>query len=167
MRRLICAVFCVLVPLSAHAAFLGNLGSVPPGVSDTRVGLTPGAYDDYYNFLAASDVTNANISFVLDPSTTGFFLPGAFSIELYAGTTPAGSPLAQGLSGGVPGVSFLADLTANTTYTIRTAFSFNAGAGITVDATTSISAVPIPSAVWLFATGLLGLVGIARRGKPV
>lgn len=34
---------------------------------------------------------------------------------------------------------------------------------LVVDATTEISSVPIPSAVWLFGTGLLGLVGIARR----
>lgn len=30
---------------------------------------------------------------------------------------------------------------------------------------TSASAVPIPAAVWLFGSGLLGLVGIARRKK--
>ena len=29
----------------------------------------------------------------------------------------------------------------------------------------NVGAVPIPSAVWLFGTGLLGLVGIARRKK--
>lgn len=27
----------------------------------------------------------------------------------------------------------------------------------------SVSAVPVPAAVWLFATGLLGLVGVARK----
>ncbi len=29
----------------------------------------------------------------------------------------------------------------------------------------SISTVPIPAAVWLFGSGLLGLLGIARRKK--
>lgn len=29
-----------------------------------------------------------------------------------------------------------------------------------------ISSVPIPSAVWLFGSGLLGLVGVARRRQP-
>lgn len=30
----------------------------------------------------------------------------------------------------------------------------------------TISAVPIPAAVWLFGSGLLGFIGIARRKKP-
>ena len=29
----------------------------------------------------------------------------------------------------------------------------------------SVSAVPVPGAVWLFASGLLGMIGIARRKK--
>ncbi len=35
----------------------------------------------------------------------------------------------------------------------------------TVVATESIGAVPVPAAVWLFGSGLLGLVGVARRKK--
>lgn len=31
------------------------------------------------------------------------------------------------------------------------------------DGTVNVSAVPIPAAVWLFGSGLLGLVGLARR----
>ena len=30
---------------------------------------------------------------------------------------------------------------------------------------TNVSAVPVPAAVWLFGSGLLGLVGVARRKK--
>jgi hypothetical protein len=30
-----------------------------------------------------------------------------------------------------------------------------------------VSAVPVPAAVWLFGSSLLGLVGIARRKKKV
>ncbi|MGB5718279.1 MAG: VPLPA-CTERM sorting domain-containing protein [Gammaproteobacteria bacterium] len=34
-----------------------------------------------------------------------------------------------------------------------------------ISITTDVSAVPVPAAVWLFGSGLLGLVGIARRKK--
>ncbi|WP_426991129.1 PEP-CTERM sorting domain-containing protein [Methylomonas sp. CM2] len=30
---------------------------------------------------------------------------------------------------------------------------------------TSTPAVPVPGAVWLFGTGLLGLLGLKRRGR--
>jgi len=33
-------------------------------------------------------------------------------------------------------------------------------------ATITVSAVPVPAAVWLFGSGLIGLVGIARRRTP-
>jgi hypothetical protein len=168
MRKYICAVICLFAPLSVHAASLGNLGNVPPPVSDTRNALTPGSYDDYYTFFAVSDVTDANISFTLEPSSTGIFQAGAFSIQLFEGVSfPTGTPIASGLSGGgQPSVSFLADLMSNTTYTVRTVFSFGInGTGVTADATTSVNAVPIPTAVWLFGSGLIGMVGIARRKK--
>jgi hypothetical protein len=34
-----------------------------------------------------------------------------------------------------------------------------------VSVTADVSAVPVPAAVWLFGSGLLGLVGVARRKK--
>lgn len=36
-----------------------------------------------------------------------------------------------------------------------------------VSITTDVSAVPVPAAVWLFGSGLLGLVGVARRKKAL
>jgi len=42
---------------------------------------------------------------------------------------------------------------------------FNAGFNATMAATPKPSAVPVPAAVWLFGSGLLGLVGVARRKK--
>jgi len=48
-------------------------------------------------------------------------------------------------------------------YTVDTG-TFGQGPGWnTTSGTSSLSAVPIPAAVWLFGSGLLGLVGMARR----
>jgi hypothetical protein len=35
------------------------------------------------------------------------------------------------------------------------------------DASLTVTAVPVPAAVWLFGSGILGLVGVARRRKQV
>jgi len=37
--------------------------------------------------------------------------------------------------------------------------------GFTTEAFVSVAPVPVPAAMWLFGSGLLGLVGIARRKK--
>jgi hypothetical protein len=44
---------------------------------------------------------------------------------------------------------------------------FDNGAVLSIDAVASNppSEIPVPAAVWLFGSGLLGLVGVARRKK--
>jgi hypothetical protein len=41
----------------------------------------------------------------------------------------------------------------------------DAGAIYLDDASLTVTAVPVPAAVWLFGSGLLGLIGVARRKK--
>ena len=43
-------------------------------------------------------------------------------------------------------------------------FDIGSGNSLTV---LSVSEVPVPAAIWLFGSGLLGLIGISRRKKPV
>lgn len=43
--------------------------------------------------------------------------------------------------------------------------TFNVQSGSLSNVTNGVSAVPVPAAVWLFGSGLLGLVGVARRKK--
>ncbi|MFK5947582.1 MAG: VPLPA-CTERM sorting domain-containing protein [Methylococcales bacterium] len=43
--------------------------------------------------------------------------------------------------------------------------NFNANFDMTSITVTKISAIPVPAAVWLFGSGLVGLAGIARRRK--
>ncbi|MDH5570797.1 MAG: VPLPA-CTERM sorting domain-containing protein [Gammaproteobacteria bacterium] len=42
---------------------------------------------------------------------------------------------------------------------------FDGSVEITYDYTPTVSAVPVPAAIWLFGSGLIGLAGIARRRK--
>lgn len=46
---------------------------------------------------------------------------------------------------------------------LTTQFSTFADASVTVTYNYSVAAVPVPAAVWLFGSGLIGLVGVARR----
>jgi hypothetical protein len=43
-------------------------------------------------------------------------------------------------------------------------FDIGSGNSLTVTSVNS-SVVPIPAAVWLFGSGLIGLIGLARRKK--
>jgi hypothetical protein len=43
--------------------------------------------------------------------------------------------------------------------------SYDGGSGVTVDGYYQISAVPIPPAILLFGSGLIGLIGVTRRRK--
>jgi len=55
----------------------------------------------------------------------------------------------------------------NKTITIDATNGYSIAPGYDVWAKFDIVAVPIPAAVWLFGSGLLGLAGVARRKKAV
>ena len=167
MKNLICAVFFLVAPLSAHAAFILDLGYVPGSVADTRSTLSLRAYDDFYTFSVVSDVDDAKIKFALEPSSVGFFQAGGFRIELFEGVSnPVGISIASAESrGDQPSLFFLADLSSDTSYALRTAFNYNGANEVTAAATTSVTVVPVPAAAWLFGSGLIGLIGLARRKK--
>ena len=46
------------------------------------------------------------------------------------------------------------------------AYEWTGGSGATADSfELNVGVVPIPAAAWLFDSGLLGLIGLARRNK--
>ena len=141
-----------------------------------------GGIDDYFIFnvsgdffFSSSDVVLNGVTAdhviwnVLNVSTLDGYL-GNFSVELKNSGTFNGTLLApnraisvdqltvNGAIIGGKGVSHvLADIDKD-----------NAGISIHSDATVNyvpFSPVPVPAAVWLFGSGLLGLVGMARRKK--
>src|SRR5690625_1627215 len=91
MRHVLATAALMIASTATQAAMLGDLGSFPATVTDTRTGLAPGAHDDYYTFFVSEDTT-AIVSFGLTTSSPEWFQPGAFSIELYEGQQPAGVP---------------------------------------------------------------------------
>jgi len=54
---------------------------------------------------------------------------------------------------------------ANNTIGIHMNFGLSAGDSVTFDTLFDVTPVPVPAAVWLFGSGLIGLAGIARRKK--
>lgn len=87
-------------------------------------------------------VNNTNYHFLLD------FTPGQTEIVI--------------TSGGAPVESFMI---ADTTYTLGGFGFYTYSQDNVTFSNLIVSAVPVPPAVWLFGSGLLGLVGIARRKK--
>lgn len=90
------------------------------------------------------------VSASLSNAGTGF----GSSLYFYYITGSGGSTLAQATK-----TAF-----ANATGDGMWSLSANGTATYTIP---GVSAVPVPAAAWLFGSGLLGLVGIARRKRPV
>lgn len=56
---------------------------------------------------------------------------------------------------------------ANSSIGIHMIFDLSAGDKVTFDTLFDVTPVPVPAAVWLFGSGLLGLVAVARRKAQV
>lgn len=110
-------------------------------------------------------------------ATLGTFSTFAMYEALIDGTgqqelAPAGSSLTCS-SGGGCSASFLFPLTFGPTggpavagnIGINNIFTLTAGDTVHLESYFEVTAVPVPAAIWLFGSGLLGLVGMARRKK--
>ncbi|MCG6938822.1 MAG: hypothetical protein LJE83_11720 [Gammaproteobacteria bacterium] len=73
-----------------------------------------------------------------------------FDVSCSDTTSPSGTAITDTMS-----VTF--DVTAGTTY------GFGADASANVYTDVYVSAIPVPAAIWLFGTGLICLVGLAKR----
>lgn len=87
------------------------------------------------------------------PVWTGTEWNGTTSLSLYLGTRHAGASAIYGLTGHWDSVWV-------NVYRMSTT---NEARLYALSSVITVSSVPIPSAVWLFGSGLLGLIGLARR----
>lgn len=131
------------------------------------------------NYLGLDDAGNYNLFLAGDSFTMSFDTPqnavGLYLVSgdvLFAGdfsiSTSAGSVFNSDIvdiTFGDGGLAYYLGLTSDTAFSSAT-LQFDAGAEgaflYSVDDIT-VSAVPVPAAVWLFSSGMIGLAGIARR----
>ena len=99
---------------------------------------------------------------LIDGSAFTTLLADTFSVSALAGGSQA-FPLAGG-SFGLPGPSFPGP-GVNTTIGIQLMFTLSAKDSVSFTSNFQVQPVPVPAALWLFGSGLLGLAGVARRRK--
>ncbi|MBI3571611.1 MAG: VPLPA-CTERM sorting domain-containing protein [Gammaproteobacteria bacterium] len=151
-------------PGFAYLDDAGNLVQVNPGPVQIG-GLACGAsYSGSFSFDAPGISPGVSVGFggVVERQ------PGPINLPLYAfaaGTDPAG--LAD--PGSAPWISLGAvALESNPGPVQLPLYAFSSGVAYQVGTfEVTLQAVPLPAALWLFGSGVAGLIGVARRRQPV
>ena len=122
------------------AKFAGSLGLQPWNVDDGSDGGGTGLWDVF--------TTGSNTNRNQGPFTPGFTVTGSNLVDA-AGGTWTGTLVSAGNIGGSWGDFNMTQYSEVFDITIKSA----------------TTVIPVPAAVWLFGSGLIGLVGVARRRK--
>jgi hypothetical protein len=147
----------------------GDYSNTAAGASNVGIGGTttftgtidPVAHgdEDYFSFTISKAITSIVIdNFVLVPEGN------VAAFQVYAGLNAnSTSPMPGGeiLTGSVTGLALVGPLAAGD-YTIYIRESNGTG---TNPYSVTVNAVPLPAAVWLFGSALMGLTVVARRRK--
>lgn len=144
------------IDATAFSIFLGGMPSTSidiPDVSFTLTATYSGSAGDMHTFTDGSLSAGPYMSATFD-SMTLFSLGSGMGSILETQLTYTGGTLISGPTGTMEGSIFNA--TSDDFSVDFTADTVLAKAG---------PVVPVPAAVWLFGSGLLGLVGVARRKK--
>ena len=130
------------------------------------------AYINSFNYGSSSTITENNDSFNWDGWDSLAINVAAGDILDFSFTSAAVSALTPVDNAGGANLEGLGIMTGESTLELVLAYNDNLrGTGdsdyddMLVRAEFSSAAVPVPAAVWLFGSGLLGLIGMARRRK--
>jgi len=137
-------------------AMTGNIGATGD-MSFTPTG-REAMFSAYITNMGVQEWNRDNISGLYDTFTTGT------STNRIQGTAPAfsvtGSVLQDDGFGGWNGTLVSAGNFNGSNWIVYNETQYSEVWDINI---TSVSAVPVPAAAWLFGSGLLGLIGVARR----
>ena len=138
---------------------------------DLAPGALIGSFDTsiiYSNDTEFSLDLNAYSSFELQANTDYLLVWSAQPGAPYLGTKRKGTPdqmINDGIAGVFTGEIMYSRNDGSSWYsTNQYGFDYASLNGI-ISTNVTVSAVPVPAAVWLFGSGLLGLIGISRRKK--
>ena len=135
---------------------------VATGIDFTTPGVVVASSGDLSSltFLTTATMTDFQFSPVLSPNPVTLWSAGGFSFDMYGVTVNSQSNTNLSLSGqgtvsggGLDDTPGIWEFTANTA-SGSTTFSWSSS---------TVAAIPLPAAVWLFGTGLAGLLAVARR----
>lgn len=146
--------------------FLSASLTDPGGGRDATAGVGAGTGD-----LAA--VTGSSVGDIVDilnfasfSGVTNFLTIEGFQLDLDTLAIGPQFPMGLGLSGtGTLSAIGFDPTPATWSLTAQTVIDTGTGAILPTTYSMTVAAVPVPAAVWLFGSGLVGLVAVARRHK--
>ena len=163
INKIVGALTLIASAVASHGAQAStyNLGLLSSTPVIQFVQVTPGAINDRFDFSigtlsdASAAATNHSLSFfqfsVLDIPNLSMSLFDSANAMINGPTVSGQSVANLNISAG----NYHAQVTGNTTGMSGGAYS--------VSMVAYPAAVPVPAAVWLLGSGLIGLVGVARR----
>lgn len=137
----------------------------------TMVNVIPDAFTiDDQRFAITDQTPDASISININPDASGEF--SSWNVSAFTGTTLGGQTGDQSLAIrtenniGTTDNSVFRECTSNAIFSVRNCpLSQDVGEALSNPGTwtVSVSEVPVPATLWLFGSGLLGMIGLARR----
>ena len=151
-----------LCTTSAAQAATYSLGSLTSTPAIQFIQITPGAFSDTFNFNigTVSDLAASASVHALDFSSLSVLQISGLSMSIFGPSGMISGPTAPEVSVTVHNLSagsYHAQISGNATGAFGGSYSVAMVA----------APVPVPTAIWLLGSGLIGLVGVSRRKKQI
>lgn len=142
------------------STLLGVSPAIPNGVMNGTIGLS---LTDNPGTVSGATFATSGVSSIYTAS-----IDGNVARTLWNPTTSFSTTRPQSFSNNTFFGSEAAPESTDTSIGLSIKFSLTAGDTVAVTSYFEVTPIPVPAAVWMFGTGLLGLLGVAgaNRSKP-